>query len=127
LTVTAALPSKKISRYLTHIVENADRIASYLKGMDEQAFLADEKTQDAVERCLQRLIEAADRIKKQNGEQLLPGLPWKSVQALGNRLRHEYDQIDAARIWSIAQTDLEPLKEQSLKALESLNSPASKA
>ncbi len=35
--MTASLPSK-IERYLSHIAENAERIAAYLNGLDEAAY-----------------------------------------------------------------------------------------
>ncbi len=57
--MTAASRSK-VSRSLNHVIENADRIAAHVEGLDEKAFAGDGKTQDAVERCLQRLIEALD-------------------------------------------------------------------
>ncbi len=47
---------------LQDIIDNADRIASYVAGMDYAAFAADARTVDAVERCLQRLTEAAIKI-----------------------------------------------------------------
>ena len=34
----------------------------YTKGLNEQSLIADEKTRDAVERCLQRISEAAIRL-----------------------------------------------------------------
>ena len=44
------------------VVENIDRIDSYLVGSDRLAFSADTKTIDAVERCLQRITEAVIKI-----------------------------------------------------------------
>ncbi len=119
--MTASSPSKA-ERYLSHIVENAERIEGYLSGLDEAAFAGDPKTQDAVERCLQRIAEAADRIAKQGAQHLVPGLPWHDVQSLGNRLRHEYDGLDTGIIWGTLRNDLPPLKEQCLAAIAKLQS-----
>ena len=47
---------------LLDIIENADRVTRYTEGMDEQRLVADGKTWDAVERCLQRISEAAIRL-----------------------------------------------------------------
>jgi uncharacterized protein with HEPN domain len=117
--VTAASPSK-VSRYLSHIIESVDRILAYVKGMDEEAFACDAKTQDAVERCLERLTEALDRINKKKAEHLLPGVEWHSYQALGSRLRHQYDNIRVSKIWATIQNDLGPLRQQCAQALENL-------
>ena len=35
-----------------------------------------------------------------------PEQPWKQIRALGNRIRHEYDHLDAAVLWEIIQNDL---------------------
>lgn len=116
---TELLPSNKLARRLSDIVENADLIASYIEGLDEKAFLADRKTQDAVERCLQRITEAAIKLGGR-AEGLVPGYPWKDVRGLGNRLRHEYDAIDAVQIWRIARDELPLLAQSCAEALEGL-------
>jgi len=47
---------------LEDILENIARIERYVVGLDDEAFLIDEKTMDAVERCLHRISEAAIRL-----------------------------------------------------------------
>jgi uncharacterized protein with HEPN domain len=32
------------------------------------------------------------------------------IRGLGNRLRHEYDTVDLARIWLLVERNLPPLK-----------------
>jgi uncharacterized protein with HEPN domain len=58
-----------------------------------------------VERCLQRISEAALKLGDL-AESLMPEQPWRSIRALGNRLRHEYDFIRAEQLWEIVITDL---------------------
>ena len=76
------MPSKTV-RYLQDIVENAQAILLYTKGMSLPIFTADRKTYDAVERCLERISEAAARL---GGEApvLVAGQPWEKIRALGN-------------------------------------------
>jgi uncharacterized protein with HEPN domain len=73
--------------------------------MDLAAFEADSRTRDAVERCLERISEAASKLGAE-AERLAPGPPWQAVRSFGNVLRHAYDQIDPARIWEIVTRDL---------------------
>ncbi len=113
------MPSNKLARRHSDIVENADFIASYIDGLQEKAFLADRKTQDAVKRCLQRITEAAIRLGSE-AERLIPGYPWKDVRGLGNRLRHEYDSIDASQVWQIAPGELPVLAQNCREALKGL-------
>jgi uncharacterized protein with HEPN domain len=114
------LPSDKPAHRLQDIIENAQAIFSYTAGMNLTAFQADRKTYDAVERCLERISEAAAKLGDL-APILLPGQPWHQVRALGNRLRHEYNDIREDRLWAIVQTDLPALCracEDALRRLE---------
>jgi uncharacterized protein with HEPN domain len=66
------------------------------------------KTYDAVERCLERISEAATKLGEL-APTLVPAQPWPAIRGLGNRLRHEYDAIREDRLWDIVQLDLPPL------------------
>ena len=57
---------------LADIIENAERIETYLVGLDQAAFEADGRTRDAVERCLERVCEAAHRLGD-HAAVLMPG------------------------------------------------------
>lgn len=102
------MPSDKPARRLEDIIENANAIQQYVAGMDLTAFQKDQKTYDAVERCLERISEAAAKLGDL-APSLMPEQPWKDIRALGNRLRHEYDAIREDRLWDIVQVDLPPL------------------
>jgi uncharacterized protein with HEPN domain len=93
---------------LQDIVENAQAIFRYTAGMDLRAFEEDDKTYDAVERCLERISEASAKLGDL-APILIPGQPWQRIRAIGNRLRHEYDQVSETRLWDIVQTDLPSL------------------
>ena len=56
------MPSEKPARRLEDIIENAKAIQRYVAGMDLTAFEEDQKTVDAVERCLERISEAAAKL-----------------------------------------------------------------
>jgi uncharacterized protein with HEPN domain len=102
------LPSDKPARRLEDIVENAQAIQRYVAGMDVTAFRRDQKTYDAVERCLEWISEAVAKLGDL-APSLVLGQPWPEIRALGNRLRHEYDAIREDRLWDIVQIDLPPL------------------
>lgn len=84
--------------------------SSSLSGLSAEAFAADRKTVDAVERCLQRITEAVVKIGDERMAAIALGVPTHAVRALGNMLRHEYDNIDLVTIYNTAATDLPPLK-----------------
>lgn len=105
---------------LHHIIENADRVARYLAGMDRQSFERSEWVRDAVERCIERVCEAAYRLGER-AEQLMPSQPWGDIRGMGNRLRHAYDRIDIDIIWQTAQGRLPELAAEAKRALGQLH------
>ena len=104
---------------VTDIVENAERVASYLTGMDRQAFEQDGRTRDAVERCLERISEAAHRLGE-HAMGLMPGQPWGDIRGMGNRLRHAYDRVDLEIVWNTARDRLPALAAEAQEALARL-------
>lgn len=104
---------------LADIVENAERIESYLAGMDRDAFGRDGRTRDAVERCLERMCEAAHRLGNRAGE-LMPGHPWSDIRGMGNRLRHAYDRVNNEIVWNTARERVPALAADARQVLERL-------
>ena len=104
---------------LADIIENAERVSTYLLGMDRQAFERDGKTRDSVERCLERICEAAHRLRGRAAE-LTSDQPWSDIRGMGNRLRHAYDRIRPDIIWNSIRNDLPGLAADVRFALEQL-------
>lgn len=111
------MSSDRVRLRLEHIVEYSDHIAEYLTGYDLDRFLADRKTVDAVERCLERVAEAIVQIGPDAIAAMKIPLPWNEIRGLGNRLRHEYRRIDRRLIFDIARNDIPPLRDSVLRAL----------
>jgi hypothetical protein len=74
------VPSKDPIQRFTDILENIIRIEKFTAGMDVSAFVGDPKTYDAVERCLERISEAASKLGPQ-AEEFCPGIPWSQIRA----------------------------------------------
>ncbi|MCC6590656.1 MAG: DUF86 domain-containing protein [Bryobacterales bacterium] len=113
------MSSRKPAQRLMDIIENANAIARYTAGMDFSSFIGDRRTCDAVERCLERITEAAAKLGPFAVE-LMPNQPWPDIRALGNRLRHEYDDIGEEHLWRIVQIDLPALRRDCEQALATL-------
>jgi uncharacterized protein with HEPN domain len=103
------LPSKNPILRLEDVLENINLIEEYTRDCSQQTFIQDRKTQDAVERCLLRISEAATKLEGAV-EAMIPDQPWSEIRAVGNVLRHEYDRVDPDVIWRIVSEDLKPLK-----------------
>jgi len=116
------VPSSQPQVRFLDILENIRLIQSYVAGMDRTAFEADSRTRDAVERCLERISEAATKLGP-TAEMLAPGPLWPDVRGLGNVLRHAYDKIDSAKIWKIISTDIPAMSAAAEAALQRLEQP----
>lgn len=113
------MPSSRPAVRLRDILDNIERIRRYVGDMDDAAFAADDKARDAVERCLERISEAATKLGD-DAERLAPGPPWAAVRAFGNVMRHAYDQVAPHRIWQIVTDDLPGMEAAVTTALRAL-------
>ena len=108
------------SQRLDDIVENIGRIRRYVEGMDEAGFVGDTKTVDAVERCLERIAEAARR----SGDRFdadYPGLDLPALRKFGSVPRHDYDSIQPALLWGFVRNRLDPLEAMARGERKKLN------
>jgi len=103
------MSSSDPERRLRDILDNISRVRSYIRGMTPQQLVSDPKTQDAVERCLERICEAARRL----GDTLdakYPEVEFAKLRQLGSVLRHDYDDIDTDMLWRSLTERLDPLE-----------------
>ena len=95
--------------YLDDILEAIDQIQHYVQGMDENDFISDRTTQDAVIRNLEIIGEAArnlpDSLKAEELE-----IEWRKIVGLRNILAHEYFGVSVPIVWDIVRNKLQPLR-----------------
>lgn len=104
---------------LADIVENAEWDGLHIAGMDRSDFEMNGLVRDAVERCLERICEAAYRMGS-DAETIVPGQPWGQIQGRGNRLRHAYDRITIDIVWHTARFQIPSLEADAREALAKL-------
>lgn len=109
----------KASDCLRDITENAARVNAYTEGLTLERFAADGLRRDAVERCLERVCEAAVRLGDRAAE-LMPNQPWSQIRGLGNWLRHAYDRVDLDIVWKTARERLPSLAADAAGVLQEL-------
>lgn len=88
-------------KLLWDMLDAAQRVVRYVDGMDGPAFIADDKTQGAVERRVEVIGEAARKIGEPT-RTALPGIAWTAIVGTRHILAHEYGRIDPAQMWRIA-------------------------
>ena len=75
------MPSKDPYRRFEDILANIRMIEAFTAGMTLEGFAADLKTSNAVERCLERISEAAKKLGGQ-AEVVCPEIPWRRIWLL---------------------------------------------
>lgn len=87
----------------------SERIAEFIAGLDEEAYLADSLRRSAVERQLEIVGEALNNLRKQDPETaaLIPDL--SRIVGLRNVLAHGYAVVDDRVVWAAASQHVSSL------------------
>jgi uncharacterized protein with HEPN domain len=108
-----ALPARDAGR-LGHIVEACDRIVRYTAG--GRSSLDDERTYDAVLRCLTIIGEALGALSDETYARLGP-VPSHLPKAQRNLIVHEYWRVDPDVVWATVQRDVPLLSDDVMRVM----------
>lgn len=93
---------------LQDILESADKIFNYTKGLNFEEFISDEKSMDAVVRNFEIIGEAANKLpgdfKRKYRE-----INWDTIRGFRNRIVHDYFGINYKIVWNIKENFLPEL------------------
>jgi uncharacterized protein with HEPN domain len=79
--------------YIENILQSIDRIQSYISDKDQESFVDDFITQDAVVRQLEIIGEATKRVSK-DFRNNYPDIPWADMAGMRDVLIHDYIDVD---------------------------------
>jgi len=91
--------------FLRHILERAEKIIAFTKGMSEEDFMKDDKTQSAVVREIEVIGEAAKRVSD-DFRQAHPEISWRLMSGMRDMLIHNYEGVDLLSVWATVQRDI---------------------
>jgi len=103
--------------FLEDIRESIDRIEEYTRDIDEEDFMRDVRTQDAVIRRLEIMGEAVKNIPE-DFRNKYSDVPWKQIAGMRDVLIHGYSRVNLERVWKVVKNDLPELKIKILWVLE---------
>lgn len=100
----------RLDDYLEHMQQAADA-CTFVEGLDKVDFQEDRRTQQAVIMSLIILGEAATKIMDTYTEfsQAHPGIPWRNMRGMRNRIAHGYFDINLDVVWDTVQMALPTL------------------
>ena len=87
------------------ILAAAARIDRFVSGLTLETFSADEKTKSAVLHELLVVGEASKRLS-QAFRDANPGVPWRQMAGMRDKLIHAYDAVDVGEVWRTATVDV---------------------
>jgi uncharacterized protein with HEPN domain len=94
-------PEERDPAHLLDMIEAARTIVRYVQGRSLADNLGDEMLQDAVERNVEIIGEAARRVSA-SFQAAHPEIAWRGIIAQRHVLAHDYGRIQHDRIWRVA-------------------------
>ena len=103
--------------YLIDIIDCVIDINEFTESLEYYQFERDKMRKLAVERQLEVIGQAANKISIET-QNNLKDIPWKNIIGLRNKLAHDYGEILAERIWGISKNSLQELMKELEKIKE---------
>ena len=95
--------------YADDILVACGKIQRFVHGLSYQAFVADERTVDAVIRNLEIIGEAAKNLPSEATGKA-PAIDWRKIRGMRDVLAHAYFGVDLHFVWNTATTQVGELE-----------------
>ena len=101
---------RSLANALDDILDAIARAEAYANGKSARDLISEPMLNDALERCIERVAEAASQHVPDAVKANYPNVPWQQIRSMGNRLRHRYFAIDPNIIWDTITVDFPELR-----------------
>ena len=92
----------------SHVNKAITEINGYTSGLSDAQIAQDKMRVRAIERCVEIISEAVRHIP-QDARNDHPDIPWRSIEDIGNIMRHGYFGVNFDVVLRVARFELEPL------------------
>ncbi len=91
--------------YIEDIIDSIYKLKTFIKGINEEEFIKDHKTNYAVVRCIEIIGEASKNITE-NIKMKYNNIPWDLITDTRNFYAHNYESIDLEIVWKTVNDDI---------------------
>jgi uncharacterized protein with HEPN domain len=96
---------------LRHMIEAAESAAQFITDRSRSDLDSDRMLLFAVVRAIEVVGEAASKLSEEF-RAAHPGIPWRAIVGMRNRLIHAYFDIDTETVWETTTQELPPILNQ---------------
>ena len=107
--------------YIKDIFEYMERAEKHLEKLKREEFFNDDKTCDAVIRCIEVIGEATKNIPIAIRNRY-PSIPWRDMAGMRDKIIHGYFVVDFENVWLVVKEEIPKLKPKIQNVLEDLES-----
>lgn len=104
-------PDQRDAAYLWDMLDAGRSAVEFTRDKTLADFLGDRMLQYAVERAIEIIGEAANRVSPAF-QQTHPEVPWRKIVGQRNVLAHEYGDVDPSMMWDLVRLHLPTLIRQ---------------
>jgi len=104
--------------YLQHVLVEADYLLRESAGVTATEFMANETLQRAFVRSLEIIGEATKQIPE-DFRRAHPGIDWRGMAGMRDRLIHGYFGVDYAIVWDVVQNHVPVVQREVRSILQS--------
>ncbi|HEY4523000.1 MAG TPA: DUF86 domain-containing protein [Candidatus Paceibacterota bacterium] len=94
---------KDDSAYLRLMLDAFDKLCAFTAGMDEAAFLLDQKTQSAVIMQLEVVGQLAKKVSDETRTKV--EVPWRKMAGMRDWAAHDYFSLELPLVWETAMME----------------------
>jgi uncharacterized protein with HEPN domain len=97
--------------YVEDILDEMKKAEILLEDTTYEQFEADFRINYALVRTLEIIGEAAKRLPE-DIRQRYPGIPWRGMAGMRDRVIHGYDRVDLQVVWDVVKQDIPHIRPQ---------------
>lgn len=95
--------------FIRHMLDEIDYIQGQLSNMDYESFVRNETLKRAFVRSIEVIGEASKKLPE-DIKAMHPGIEWRKVAGIRDRLIHDYFGVDYTIVWDVVLNKLPDLR-----------------